>query len=361
MSGTAEPLPLAAAEQRAGRALGMLRHLLLLRAVDDKLAALQRRGAVGFAGSCRGQEAVPVGTAHALSGDDWVFPALRESGVMLVRGFPLERYLAQAFGNRLDVLKGRQMPYHMSGREVRVVSWSSVVGSQIPHAVGAAYAARRSGHALVTAAFLGDGATSTGDFHAGLNFAGVWRVPCLFICQNNQFAISTPTSRQTASRTLADKAASYGVRAERVDGNDVFTVFDAVERARSRALAGAGPTFIECVTYRMGPHSSSDDPSRYRDARQVERWAGRDPIERLRAFCRSCGLADDAELARLAAEVSRQVEAAVRQAEDVAPPPRTSLFDDVYAARPRHLDEQLAELEHLGAGVVPLVTGGVER
>jgi pyruvate dehydrogenase E1 component alpha subunit/2-oxoisovalerate dehydrogenase E1 component alpha subunit len=336
--------PASPSRERVSR---MLRDLLLLRAVDDKLAALQRRGAIGFAGSCRGQEAVPVGVAHALSNDDWVFPALRESGVMLVRGFPLHRYFAQAFGNCLDVLKGRQMPCHMSGREVRVVSWSSVVGSQIPHAVGAAYAVRLRGDPLVAVAFLGDGATSTGDFHAGMNLAGLLKVPCLLVCQNNQFAISTPISRQTAARTLADKASSYGVAAERIDGNDVLGVLDAAARARARALAGAGPTFIECVTYRMGPHSSSDDPSRYRDAQEVERWAERDPIERLRAHCRSRGLVGDQEFARLAADVSREVETAVREVAEAGPPPRASLFDDVFAVRPSHLDEQLAELERL--------------
>jgi pyruvate dehydrogenase E1 component alpha subunit/2-oxoisovalerate dehydrogenase E1 component alpha subunit len=220
-----------------------------------------------------------------------------------------------------------------------------VVGSQIPHAVGAAFAVRRAGAAACSVAFLGDGATSTADFHAGMNFAGVWKVPCLIICQNNQFAISTPARRQTATATLAEKASSYGVPAERVDGNDVFAVFDAVTRARARAVAGAGPTFIECVTSRMGPHSSSDDPSRYRDAREVERWAERDPIDRLRAHCQHQGLLAGEDCARLESEVSADVERAVREVADLEPPPRASLFDDVYAVRPRHLEEQWQELE----------------
>ena len=252
------------------------------RALDEARVALQRQGRVGFHSTCTGQEAVPVGTAFAIEATDWVFPALRESVLMLTRGFPLRRYLAQAFGSAEDISKGRQMPSHASARSVNVVSWSSSVASQLPHAVGAAMAAKKAGTRAITVGFVGDGGTSSPDFHAALNFAGVFRAPCVFICQNNQWAISTPATRQTASATFAVKSRGYGMPGVRVDGNDVLAVHRAVTDARVRAVAGGGPTLIECVTYRMGPHSPSDDPSRYESGDERRKWAEVDPIERFR-------------------------------------------------------------------------------
>src|SRR5262245_39952218 len=187
------------------------REIKRLRLLDARMILLQRRGSIGFYGACTGQEATPVATALAIRASDWVFPALRESVMMLVRGFPLRTYIAQVFGNAGDILKGRQMPSHMSGRSVNQVAWSSCIGPQVPQAVGAAWAAKIKRDDTVCVGFLGDGATSEPDFHNGMNFAAVFRVPCVMICQNNHWAISVPTSRQTASATLAVKGRAYGV------------------------------------------------------------------------------------------------------------------------------------------------------
>lgn len=323
--------------------LALYREMRRLRTVDERMTALQRQGRVGFYGACTGQEAVPIGAARALEPGDWIFPALRESGVLLMRGFPLVKYLAQAFGTSADLARGRQMPSHMSARAANVVSWSSSVGSQLPHAVGTAWAMKRAGARHVALAFLGDGATSTGDFHAAMNLAGVMRAPCVFVCQNNHFAISTPGSRQTASSTFAIKARAYGFPGVRVDGNDVLAVYRSVADARERAVAGRGPSFIECVTYRVGPHSSSDDPRAYRSEEDVAAWAAQDPILRLGRLLRGQGALDDAADHALGEALEREVSDAIKAAEAEPPPARSTLFEDVYQAMPWHLSEQARE------------------
>jgi pyruvate dehydrogenase E1 component alpha subunit/2-oxoisovalerate dehydrogenase E1 component alpha subunit len=320
------------------------REIKRLRLLDARMILLQRQGRVGFYGACTGQEATPIATALAIEPGDWVFPALRESVMMLVRGFPLSAYLAQVYGNAGDILKGRQMPSHMSGRQVNQVSWSSCIGPQIPHAVGAAWAAKIKGDSTVVIAFLGDGATSEGDFHNGMNFAGVFRVPCVLICQNNHWAISVPTARQTASATLAVKGRAYGVPSMRVDGNDVLAVYRAVSDAVTLARSGGGPTFVEALTYRIGAHSTSDDPTRYRSQEEVESWMRRDPLTRLRRHLVHIGLLDDAADAALEQELNAEIAAAIKEVEAYGPPARATLFDDVYAELPWHLVEQREEL-----------------
>lgn len=321
----------------------LYRHLRRIRLLDERLVQLQRQGRVGFHGSIAGQEVAPVAAGLALRPSDWIFPALRESYVMLVRGFPLELYLAQDFGSGADIGKGRQMPSHQSARAVNVVSWSSCIATQLPQAVGMAMAARKKGSSDIALAFLGDGATSHPDFHAALNFAGVFRAPCVFVCQNNQFAISLPVERQSNNALLFEKAYAYGIPGERVDGNDAEAVLTAFEAAATRAREGGGPSFIECLTYRVGPHSSSDDPTRYRDEALTRSWQERDPIALLRARLLEEGALDAAADAALTLELTAELDAAVAAASSVLPPPRSSLFDDVYARRPRHLQEQ-AEL-----------------
>jgi pyruvate dehydrogenase E1 component alpha subunit/2-oxoisovalerate dehydrogenase E1 component alpha subunit len=320
------------------------REIKRLRLLDARMILVQRQGRVGFYGACTGQEATPIATGLALEKDDWVFPALRESAVMLVRGFPLVPYLAQIYGNAADVLKGRQMPSHMSGRSVNQVSWSSVIGPQLPHAVGAAWAAKARKQRAVSVGFIGDGGTSEPDFHNAMNFAGVWQVPCVMICQNNHWAISVPTSRQTASQTIAVKGRAYGVPSVRVDGNDVLAVYKVVREAVERARAGGGPTFIESLTYRIGAHSTSDDPTRYRSDEEVAAWAARDPLARLRRHLVARGLLDDALDAQMEQELSAEIGQAITEVEAYGPPARETLFDDVYAERPWHLEEQRAEL-----------------
>ncbi len=320
--------------------LEMHRALLRIRRIDERMLGKQRQGKVGFFGTITGQEATPVATAFALEPRDWVFPALRESAIMLSRGFPLSTWLAQVYGNSGDVLKGRQMPSHMSGRSVNQVAWSSCIGPQIPQAVGAAWAARRRGDDVVTCAFMGDGATSEPDFHSAMTFAARWKAPVVLICQNNQWSISVPTNKQTASETIAVKAKAYGVPGLRVDGNDVLAVYSGVKEAADRARQGGGPTFVECVTYRMGPHSSSDDPSRYRSDDEVAAWAKKDPLDRFDRFLRRAELLDDGARERMIEEIEREISAAIDEVEDLGPPARETIFDDVYATDPDHLREQ---------------------
>ncbi|MSP24406.1 MAG: 3-methyl-2-oxobutanoate dehydrogenase [Myxococcales bacterium] len=321
------------------------RYIKLLRLLDARMILLQRQGRVGFYGACTGQEATPIGTGLAVTEQDWVFPALRESSIMLVRGMPLAPYLCQVFGNRGDILKGRQMPSHMSSRAVKQVSWSSCIATQLPQAVGVAWAARlRGDRDVATVGFIGDGGTSEPDFHNALNFAGVYKVPCVIVCQNNQFAISVRPDRQTASATYAIKGRAYGVPSLRVDGNDVLAMYHAVSQALARARRGEGPTFIEALTYRIGAHSTSDDPSRYRSQDEVDAWAARDPLARLRAHLVYSGLLDDERDELLEHELTAEISAAITEAEAHGPPERASLFDDVYAELPWHLAEQKAEL-----------------
>ncbi|MCX7808961.1 MAG: thiamine pyrophosphate-dependent enzyme, partial [Deltaproteobacteria bacterium] len=224
---------------------------------------------------------------------------------------------------------------------VNQVAWSSCIGPQLPQAVGAAMAAKRRGDPTVVLAFLGDGATSESDFHSAMNFAAIERPPVVLICQNNQWAISVPVSKQSASRTIAIKAKAYGLPGVRVDGNDVLASYVSIRQAVERARKGGGPTFIECLTYRMGPHSSSDDPTRYRSHAEVAEWEKRDPIVRLERFLRQRGLLDDAQKSAIEEELSRELEEAIRAVEGMPLPPRESLFEDVYAAPlPWHLKEE---------------------
>jgi pyruvate dehydrogenase E1 component alpha subunit len=325
------------------------REMRRLRLLDARMITLQRQGRVGFYGAALGQEAVPIATGLALEPEDWVFPALREQSIMLVRGFPLSAFVAQVFGNTGDVLKGRQMPSHQSARAVHQVSWSSCIGPQLPQAVGAAWAMRARKSSAIAVAFCGDGATSQPDFHVAMNAAGVWRAPCVIVCQNNHWSISVPTERQTASRTIAVKARAYGIPGVRVDGNDLLATYAVVREAIDRARSGGGPTFVEAVTYRMGAHSTSDDPSRYRSDAEVAAWARKDPLDRLRKYLVSIDLLPDAVDAALEAELTAEIAEAVAAVEPLPPPERASLVSDVYAEPPWHLREQLEELQKLAA------------
>jgi len=324
------------------------REMKRLRLLDARMILLQRQGRIGFYGAAQGQEAVPIATGLAVRADDWVFPALREQSVMLVRGFPLRAFIAQVFGNAGDVLKGRQMPSHPSGRAVHQVSWSSCIGTQLPQAVGAAWAMRARRSSGVAIGFLGDGATSQADFHAAMNFAGVWRVPCVLVCQNNHWSISVPAERQTASPTFAVKARAYGMSGVRIDGNDLLAVSSALRTALERARSGGGPTFIEAVTYRMGPHSTSDDPSRYRSQAEVDSWAVKDPLLRLRKHLVRLGVVSDASDVELEAELTSEITSAVDEVEAMPPAARESLVVDVYAEMPWHLQEALEVLKKVG-------------
>ena len=317
--------------------------MVFLRLLDERMLTLQRQGRIGFYGTCYGQEAATLASAAALEPGDWIFPALREAAAMLMRGFPLVPYLCQVFGNAGDPTKGRQMPSHQADRSVNQVSWSSVIGSQLPQAVGAAYAAKLRREPTVVMAYLGDGATSGADCHAALTAAARWRVPVVFCCQNNQWSISVPVRRQTAAAELAAKGRAYGIPSERVDGNDLAAVYQACRAAVERARAGDGPTFLELLTYRLGAHSSSDDPTRYRDPAEVERWLRRDPLELGRKLLSRGGWSERDE-ARVRQEAGDRIARAVGEAEGFGPPAPGTLFEDLYADPPSIVAEQRSML-----------------
>jgi pyruvate dehydrogenase E1 component alpha subunit len=328
----------------------LFRHMLKMRILDQRMLSLQRQGRIGFYGTATGQEAAITGSAYALRDTDWVFPALREMGVSLWRGTTIKEMVCQLIGNSGDVLIGRQMPCHFSDRRVLSVAWSSVIGTQLPHAMGAAWAAKLLEHQTVCVGYMGDGASSVGDFHAAANFAGVYKLPVVFFCQNNQWAISVPLSGQTASESIAIKAIAYGFPGVRVDGNDLLAVIAATRQAVDRARNGDGPTLIEAVTFRMGGHSSSDDPARYREAELVAEWERRDPIERLRVHLRERGLVAAEDEARWSEEIGEEISAAIKEAEALPPPPIDSMFTDVYKDMPAHLEEQRRHAVAAGEG-----------
>jgi pyruvate dehydrogenase E1 component alpha subunit len=312
----------------------LLRQMLLLRTIDAKMLLLQRQGRVAFYGPVAGQEAGIVGSGFALDPRDWIFSALREGPLAL---------LAENFGTALSTQKARQMPCHYAWRDANVVAWSSCIGTQLPHAVGAAMAMKYRGDPVVAVGYMGDGATSEGDFHVALNFAGVYQAPVVFVCQNNQWAISVPARMQTASASFAVKAEAYGFAGVRVDGNDVLAVYKVMKEAVEKARSGGGPTLLELVTYRIGPHSSSDDPTKYRDSAEVEPWKKRDPIERYRAYLTQLGLWSAQEEASVQAELDAMVQKGIEEAEGAPQPPPEWIVEDVYDEVPPRLVRQFEE------------------
>jgi len=255
----------------------------------------------------------------------------------------MDDYVAHMFGNAEDTAKGRQMPNHFQCKEANFPTWSSVLGTQMPHAVGAAMAMQRRGENKVVAAYTGDGATSTSGFHSAMNFAGVFKAPVVFMVIDNGWAISLPSSKQTAARSYGDKAAAYGMPGINVDGMDVFAVFSAVEEARQRALSGGGPSLINLRCYRQGGHSSSDDPTRYRNEKEVEYWAKRDPLARIENYLYKHELLSNGDLEQLNDDLTAQINSSVKRAEATGDPPLESLVEDVYATPPQHLRKQVAE------------------
>ena len=326
----------------------LYRVMVATRILDERALALQRQGRIGFYLQSKGQEASHIGSAAAMLASDWIFPAYRQPGVMLLRDVDLDDIVNEWYGNDGDVCKGRQMPVHYSHRSANFVSISSPIGTQISHATGAAMAARIRKDDTVFMTYFGDGGTSCNDFHAGLNFAAVYKSPVLFVCENNQWAISVPLSMQTASESIAIKAEAYGMPGVRVDGNDILAVYRVCKEAVDRARAGGGPTLIETVTYRMGGHSSSDDPTRYRDAASVEAWAQKDPIERFKRYLQQRKLWTEAFETEIAESTKTAINEAIKRAEARPAPKPESMFEDVFLNLTPQLQEQRAELMSLG-------------
>lgn len=318
-----------------GEVLGAAyRWMTLGRTLDTRMLALQRQGRIGFYGPATGQEAVSVGAGLASHPEDWVVPGLREQLVALVRGHALSKYVDHLFANDHDPARGRQMPCHPTAREVHYLSMSSVIGTQITHGVGIAFGLARRKAGGVALTFFGDGATSSNDFHAGLNLAGVLGLPVVFCCTNNQWAISVPVERQTRVSELAEKGPAYGIPSHRVDGTDLVAVMTSLRAALERARRAEGPTLLEFVVYRMTPHSSSDDPSRYQASDWMARALAHDPYRRLEALLAAQGLLSAEQRANVQDESDRKVREAIAQAESVGPPAEASLLTDVWASGP---------------------------
>jgi pyruvate dehydrogenase E1 component alpha subunit len=317
------------------------RLMILARTADAKALKLQRQGRMGTYASSQGHEACQIGTAFPLRPEDYFFPYFRDLGTYLTLGYPLADYFHYWMGNEA----GLRTPEGLN-----IFAFAIPVASQIPQSVGAAMAARRLKRKNAVVCTFGDGATSEGDFHEGLNFAGVYRTANVFVCYNNQWAISTPRSRQTASPTISQKAEAYGFPGVQVDGNDILAVHAAVSEALDRARAGNGPTLIEAVTYRMGHHTTSDDATRYRPEEDLKAWEPRDPLRRFQIYLRDKGLWDDAS-AKAAEDTSTQaVDQAVAEAESRPIAAPEDIFAFTYKVMPPALEEQLAELKRSLAG-----------
>lgn len=328
----------------------LYRLMVLTRNLDIRGLQLQRQGRIGFYIGCLGQEAAQIGSAYALKPEDWVFPAYREVGTALQRGVTLKQLMNQYFANAEDLEKGRQLMNLFGVKAVNFVTGSAPIATQIPHAVGVALAAKIRGDPIVTLAYFGDGGTSENDFHTGMNFAGVYKTPTIFFCQNNHWAISVPVEKQTASETIAIKAKAYGFEGVRVDGNDILAVYRTTKEAVDKARKGGGPTLIEAVTYRMGPHSSSDDPKKYRTEQELEEWQKRDPIIRFRRYLEKKRIWSETDEKKAQEDANKQIDEAVAYAEKLPRPALETLFTDVYADMPWNLEEQLRELREEQAG-----------
>jgi pyruvate dehydrogenase E1 component alpha subunit len=308
--------------------------MVLTRTADQKALKLQRQGRMGTYAPSLGHEACQVGAAFAVQKEDWVFPYFRDMGLYLTLGYPLADYYLYWMGNEA----GLKTPEGLN-----LFPLAIPVASQIPHSVGAGLGARLQKKPIAVLCTFGDGATSEGDFHEALNFAGVYWTPNVFVCYNNQWAISTPRSRQTASATIAQKALSYGFPGVAVDGNDVLAVAAVVGEALDRARRGQGPTLIEAVTYRMGHHTTSDDAGKYRPESEVREWEKKDPLLRFQAYLKNKSLWDKAYEEALLQRLAAEVEEAVAKAESVPPPAVEEIFAHTFKVMPPRLEMQLAE------------------
>jgi len=322
--------------------LAMYETIVLARRFDQRAISLQRQGRIATYAPMTGQEGAQVATSYALAEDDWLFPTYREHAAKYAHGMSLTSILQPLYGHR----DGYAIP-----EDVNVVPEYIPIATQVPQAVGKTWGDMLQGRTDRAAlCHLGDGATSEGDFHEGLNFAGVFDVPTVFVCNNNQYAISTPHERQTASETMAEKAHAYNIEGVRVDGLDPLAVYEVTRQALRKAKNPVGdecrPTLVEAVLYRYGAHTTSDDPSVYRDEEEAELWRKRDPVDRLGAFLESRGILTDERAADIEERVEERIQAAIDEAEAYETEP-DAVFEHVYETPPEHLERQRAELAEL--------------
>ena len=316
----------------------LYRAMVFARTYDRKGASLQKQGRLATYAPFEGQEAAQVGSAAALDPADWMVATYRDAAAMCMQGYPLELLFAGRTGDE----RGGSPPDH-----VAVLPPSITVGGHMVHAVGLAWASRSLQDGRVAITYFGDGATSEGDFHEAMNFAAVFAVPCVFFCQNNGWAISLPTSRQTRSETIAQKAIAYGMPGYQVDGNDLLAVYEMTREAIARARSGGGPTLIEAVTYRIGPHTTADDPGRYRPADEAMEWQRRDPLERVRLFLSERDAWSEEWQEQIEAEAVTEIDRAISLAEAMPPLSAGQIFEAMFEEMPPHLQRQRAEAQAL--------------
>ena len=313
----------------------MYEMLILIRVFDQKAFNMQRQGRLGTYIQFKGQEACQIGSAAVLEDKDWVFPMYRNSGLLIARKHPIVQIFQYWNGDE----RGMKSPDNVNNFPIAIP-----VGTHIIHAAGAAWAAKLKGTKQIAITYFGEGATSKGDFHEAMNFAGVFQVPCVFFCENNQYAISVPRPKQTHSETIAQKAIAYGIEGIQVDGMDIFAVYKSTKDAVEKARAGKGPTLIEAFTYRMCDHSTSDDASRYRSKEELEMWMKKDPVDRLEKYMRKKGLLDDAYREKVLNQSKEIVEKAVTEFEKIQAPDPKDMFKYVYAEMTEQQKEEMKDI-----------------
>ncbi|KAI0225875.1 2-oxoisovalerate dehydrogenase subunit alpha, mitochondrial [Lamellibrachia satsuma] len=329
--------------------LKMYQCMTLLNTMDRILYDAQRQGRISFYMTNYGEEGTQIGSAAGLHPSDLIFAQYRESGVLMWRGFTLDNFMDQCYGNVSDKGKGRQMPVHYGSTDLHFVTISSPLATQLPQASGAAYAFKRAQNGQVVMCYFGDGAASEGDFHAALNFAATLECPVVFFCRNNGYAISTPTHDQYRGDGIASRGSGYGIATIRVDGNDVFAVYNVTKAARQISLTQSRPVLIEAMTYRIGHHSTSDDSSAYRTDSEVRYWVKEDhPIGRLGFYMMNQGWWTEQDEKNWKNESRKQVLEAFSRAEKKLKPNPELMFTDVYDEMTPALKKQLAAMkEHV--------------
>ncbi|CAO2826725.1 unnamed protein product [Amaranthus hypochondriacus] len=320
----------------------MYTSMIKLQIMDTYLYEAQRQGRFSFYMASNGEEAINIASAAALSSQDIIFPQYREPGLLLWRGYTIQECTNQCFGNKDDLGKGRQMPVHYGSSAHNFFTISSPIATQLPQAAGAAYSLKMDNNKdACVVAFMGDGCTSEGDFHAGMNFAAVMEVPIVFICRNNGYAISTPVQDQFRSDGIVVKGQAYGIRSIRVDGNDALAVYDVVRTAREMAITEQRPILIEALTYRVGHHSTSDDSTKYRPAEEIEHWkTNQNPITIFRRWIEKNGWWNEEADLEIRNKIKKEVMEAIQKAEKLEIPALRELFTDVYDQPTKDLVQQ---------------------